>query len=445
MTKMILTARRTSRRQLFSVIALIFATLFVVPRIFAHQTPTTFIDLDINPSRVLMKMEVPIPDLETASGISVAQSTDLKADGLVTPLTEYFLQHIKPMTDGVPLSVDVKTIALGNWKQTATAPFQEITIAIELVPPAGVSTRRFSMNYDAVMHKVATHKALVSIQNDWESGNLSDSQVEARAITVDSNSGTIAPFELNLENGSLWRGFGGMVLLGIQHIKEGTDHLLFLLVLLLPAPLLARDKRWAEFGGSRYSVVRLLKIATAFTVGHSVTLLLGALGLVHLAQRPVEVAIAVSILVSAIHAIRPVFPGKELYVAGGFGLVHGLAFATVLSDLGLGPIPMVISILGFNVGIELMQMFVIVTIVPWLIILSTTDFYDWIRIGGATGASVAALAWIAERASDNSNVISVLVEKVARRAYLAVLMLAVLALLSLAFRYYYRPKEYSTS
>jgi uncharacterized protein (TIGR03437 family) len=90
--------------------------------------------------------------------------------------------------------------------------------------------------------------------------------------------------------------------------------------------------------------------------------------------------IAFSILVSAVHALRPLFPGKEIYVAAGFGLVHGLAFATVLSCLQLNAGPMALSILGFNLGIELMQLFVIAVTMPWLVLLSLTPLYPRVRV-----------------------------------------------------------------
>jgi hypothetical protein len=100
--------------------------------------------------------------------------------------------------------------------------------------------------------------------------------------------------------------------------------------------------------------------------------------------------IACSILVTAIHAIRPIFPGREAQVAAGFGLVHGLAFASVLADLKLTAAPIALSILGFHLGIELMQLFVIVLTAPWLILLSLTPAHRWVRTGGALLAAIAA-------------------------------------------------------
>jgi hypothetical protein len=220
----------------------------------------------------------------------------------------------------------------------------------------------------------------------------------------------------------------------MQHIKEGTDHLLFLIVLLLPATLLINGKQWGRFGGTKYSILRLLKIVTSFTIGHSITLLIGALGWLKLAAQPVEILIAFSILVSAIHAIRPIFPGKEMYVAAGFGLIHGLAFASILANLKLGAGTMALSILGFNLGIEVMQLFVVLITIPWLIILSQTPTYKYVRVGGAIISGVIAIAWILERITQTPNIVSAFVNKATEQARWAILILAALALVSMLLK-----------
>jgi hydrogenase/urease accessory protein HupE len=146
-------------------------------------------------------------------------------------------------------------------------------------------------------------------------------------------------------------GFGGAFRLGVRHIAQGTDHLLFLLALLLPAPLLACGSRWGRGASVRASLLQIVRIVTAFTLGHSLTLALAAIGLVHVPNRPIEVLIAASILVSAVNAMRPLFPGREAAIAAFFGLIHGLAFATALSDLVFDRSYQLASILGFNIGI----------------------------------------------------------------------------------------------
>ena len=109
---------------------------------------------------------------------------------------------------------------------------------------------------------------------------------------------------------------------GMRHIAEGTDHLLFLLALLLPAPLMAVGAHWTGFAEVRTSFLRILGIVTAFSIGHSLTLALAAWGLIRVPSRPIEVLIAFSILISAIHAFRPIFPGREARIAAFFGLIH---------------------------------------------------------------------------------------------------------------------------
>jgi hypothetical protein len=94
----------------------------------------------------------------------------------------------------------------------------------------------------------------------------------------------------------------------------------------------------------------------------------------------IEILIAFSILVSAIHAIRPIFAGKEMLIALGFGLIHGLAFANTLIDLNLDNQSIILSVLGFNLGIEVMQLWIILMCIPWLILLSRTAYYTIFRI-----------------------------------------------------------------
>jgi HupE / UreJ protein len=225
---------------------------------------------------------------------------------------------------------------------------------------------------------------------------------------------------------SPFAGVPSMFRLGMRHIAEGTDHLLFLIALLLPAPLLAVRSHWVTFGGLRHSLIQILRVVTAFTLGHSLTLALGASGLVSIPERPVEVLIAFSILISAAHALRPLFPGREPMIAAGFGLVHGLAFATTLQNLGVGAWQRIASILGFNLGIETMQLIVVAAILPSLILLSRTRAYTVFRFTGALFAGFASLGWIIERLFDVPDFVDVVVDRVAvRGAWIAALLFVI--------------------
>lgn len=127
------------------------------------------------------------------------------------------------------------------------------------------------------------------------------------------------------------------------------------------------------------------------------TLIATALGWISLPRRPVEVLIAASVALSAIHAIRPLAAHGEEIIAVGFGLVHGMAFAGILTDLGLEGSTSLLALFAFNVGIELSQIVATVLVFPSLYIMSRTRSYPRVRVVGASVALVAAIGWAIDR------------------------------------------------
>jgi HupE / UreJ protein len=228
-------------------------------------------------------------------------------------------------------------------------------------------------------------------------GIVPNDPVELGVIRVNPKDSTIAPLLVDISGSNLLTGFMNMVQYGMSHIANGIDHLLFLLTLLLPAPLIATLGRWGGYAGIRPALSKIVKITTAFTIGHSFTLILGSIMHIQLPQQPIEVLIDLSILVSAIHVLRPIFPKREMYIAGGFGLVHGMAFSFTLSHLQLSPGQMAVSLFGFNAGIEIMQLFIIVLTMPFFLMLARTTTYSIFRLVIGAIAAIAALSWLGER------------------------------------------------
>ncbi|QKZ15682.1 HupE/UreJ family protein [Spirosoma sp. KUDC1026] len=391
--------------------------------------PNSVVLLNVHADRIDAEIQIPLVELQSAWGHAVNDSATGLIERLGPQLRAYLKNHIRPQSpDGRFWSVSVGELLVHETQNPIVGVYRELTAQVQMIPPGQEDVRQFTFYYDAVLHQVRTHKILVSVRQDWGRGQLAEAEpVQVGEISLDIVNDRVLPLPVNLDEGSSWTGFLSMVKLGTRHIAEGTDHLLFLLVLLLPAPLLVAANRWGHFGGIGYSLTRLLSIVTAFTVGHSITLLLGSLNWVRLPSQPVEVLIAVSILVSAVHAIRPLFPGRETWVATGFGLVHGLAFADTLTNLQLDAGPMALSILGFNLGIELMQLLVITLTIPWLIMLSRTPAYRYVRVGGALLAGVAAAAWIIERLTAHPNTITQLLESERTRAVWLLVILACFA------------------
>jgi hypothetical protein len=404
-------------------------TLFAVGKIMAHPSPNTLIFLDIKANGVEAELRLPVGELGAAVSPS-APKTAVELLGSFKDSLRFYLQsHITPLSmEGQKWAIEVGEIVLENATNAEErGTLQDIIVKIWLIPPTGAASRQFILNYDVVMHQVVTHSALVSIRQDWETGIVSEHPEEVGIIAVEPRNNQVFPLTVSLESKGLWGGFRSMIGLGMKHIAAGTDHLLFLLVLLLPAPLFVSRKKWAQFGGLRYSIVKLLKIITAFTIGHSLTLILGTLGWIPFSSKIIEIGIALSILVSAFHAFKPLFYNKEIYIAAGFGLIHGLAFSDTLTPLHLDSMQMGLSILGFNIGIELMQLGIMTLILPSLILLSQTKLYPPFRIGGAIVASIAATAWVFERISNTPNFVSLWMGKALPYAPWGIGLLAIVA------------------
>lgn len=386
--------------------------LFILSTIaFSHPMPSSVMLLDVKSKTIHCELQLPLKELQFAVPFDVTINTTHLLKNHEGELSKYILSHFSIQgKSGDKWDVHIDKMNVLKTEQEATGKYEELIVQLVITPKKNNNLREFSIHYDAILHQVVTHRALVIIRQDWENGKIEEDNTEIGAINVDINTLKVSPFKVNLLKGSNWNGFKSMVNLGMKHISEGTDHLLFLLVLLLSAPLLSINNNWIRSGGIKYALIRILKIATAFTIGHSITLIIGAFGLIHLNAKLVEVCIALSILFTAIHAVKPIFPNKEIFVASGFGLIHGLAFATILTDLNLDANKLILSLLGFNIGIEMMQLFVIVIVMPWLLILSTYRIYKWIRIFGATFAGIVSMAWAIERYTGKSNSISTYLE-----------------------------------
>jgi hypothetical protein len=177
--------------------------------------------------------------------------------------------------------------------------------------------------------------------------------------------------------------------LGIEHILEGIDHLLFVFALLVIV------------GGFR----RLIATITAFTIAHSITLAAATLGYVNVPGKPVEAVIALSILflaVEIVHGCRGRVGAAERFpwlVAFTFGLLHGFGFAGALAEIGLPQHEIPLALVFFNVGVELGQLiFVLFFIgVTWLARRAFSFNGTWVRILPAYAIGSVASWWTIER------------------------------------------------
>jgi hypothetical protein len=380
----------------------------------------TIVSLQTNEAQASMRL---IPGVMVAP--SVIAAIDSNHDGVFSASEKQ--AYAQRVLGDLSITIDGKKVLPQSLSWSFPEPAQmreglgeiQIEYRVEL-PPGGSNRVLILMNHhlnptsvylmNAVVPRDRNLRILAQKRNEVQSVYELDYQQAGTADAASRSSTERFHTWLNgIQLASLFH-------LGMRHIAEGTDHLLFLLVLLLPAPLLAVGSRWDRPAGVYQSLLRILGIVTAFTLGHSITLSLAAMNFVHVPARPIEVLIAVSILVSAAHALSPIFPGREAWIAAFFGLIHGLAFAATLDRLGLARWERVAGILAFNLGIETMQILVVAAILPSLILMSQARVYSAVRICGALFAGAASLGWIVDRLFNVEVPVDIIVNAIATHA-----------------------------
>ncbi len=358
----------------------------------AHTTQNSAVFIDIQDQAVGLELHLPLDQLRLALPAELAQQPLSELLPPQTALADYIAAHISAADAQQRYAVKVDSVQLD-----ASAKADHLLAKVRLIPDSG-QVDSFTLDYDVVLHRVVNHKILLNLRSDFKSAVFAQQPQALGVLRYQHHS-----INIDLSQRSWWRGFYSVFQTGLQHIAQGFDHLLFLFALLLPAPLLAQrgtanKLRWSEQRPVWHSIAWIVRLISAFTLGHSVTLALGVWGMLQLPSQWVESVVAVSILLSALHAIRPLFIGYEAWIALGFGLVHGLAFASELHQLGYDWQSLMVSVLAFNLGIETMQFIIVLSVMPSLLLLSRQLWaYHWVRLLGASFAGVAAVNWLLER------------------------------------------------
>ena len=366
----------------------------------AHPMPNTVIAVSLDDRALRLDITLPMPDLLLVLPLAVTPEVGRLTDQQSQVLTAYFSEHLTVTSrGGARQPYAIESFELSEAVDSDVGRYQELTLHVRTAPTTDFDPRDFTLAYDAVIHQVPTHFALVQVAQDFRFGLLAgEPATDIGVIAFDFADNRTPPMVINASQGSIWRGFRSLVSLGFRHVGTGLDHLLFLATLLVVAPLRVVAGKWSLFQGWGYAVRRVLVISAAFTVGHSVALLLGAYDVIPVPRDAVEILVAASILLAAVHAIRPLFAGREWLVAGVFGIVHGLAFSESLIGLNLTPFLKAVSVLGFNIGVEGAQLVVMACAFPVLLI-SRRPMFHTLRIAAMVCAAVLAGFWMVERAS----------------------------------------------
>lgn len=348
----------------------------------AHKPSDSYLTLQINDSNIEGQWDIALRDLDFAIGL------DSNGNGEITwgelrarqsAITAYALPRLQISSEGSLCTSHTQALLTDNHSDGAYA-------VLRFTAKCDRPLSALDISYSLLFDVDPQHKGLLRLQYQDTTSTAIFSRDQSSQY-------------LKLTEISLWRQFIDYIQEGVWHIWIGFDHILFLLALLLPAVLYRKQKQWQAVSGLRPALWDVLKIVTAFTLAHSITLSLATLGVASLPSRFVESAIAASVVLSALNNIFPLIAGRRWMVAFGFGLVHGFGFASVLADLGLPQDALMLALVGFNLGVEGGQLAIVCVFVPLAYNLRNTAFYRHaILYAGSILIALLSSLWLIERA-----------------------------------------------
>jgi hypothetical protein len=349
----------------------------------AHTPSQTYFTLTVAGTNLSGRWDVAIVDLHQGMGLDPTQLRQRRAAELQQREEALTLD----IAAGVELLADGERLRLMATDYT-TLPLNGIEYARLLFEGVGMSRppRVIEINASAAFRIDTNMHGLLRMEHGGRTEVVAfDRQSPAHRFEIGPPSG----------DWSRWLSF---VREGVWHIWIGFDHLLFLVTLLLPAVLKRESNRWIGVERFRDGLINVLKIVTAFTIAHSITLSLATLDIARLPPRVVEPVIAASVGLAALNNLFPQLRAKGWAIAFGFGLIHGFGFAGVLAALELTGGPLASALVCFNVGVEIGQIVVVLAFLPLAFNLRASKVYLTATLKyGSIAIVVLASVWLFQR------------------------------------------------
>ena len=352
----------------------------------AHKPSDSYLTLNVEGAEVRGQWDIALRDLELALGL------DSNQDGAITwgevrsrraELSSYALARLSLTADGDACPAEPGQLQIDDHSDGAYAVLH-FTARCPRIAEELQATYRLLFDLDP------QHRGLLQLR--------CAAMVRTAIFAPDAATQRFA-----LAEPDRLRQLAQYLSLGAWHIWIGFDHILFLLSLLLPAVLVRQGVGWRSASGFGPAFWDVLKVVTAFTAAHSITLTVAALGVVTPPSRWVESAIAVSVALAALNNIYPLVSERRWVLAFVFGLVHGFGFASVLADLGLPRGALLTALVAFNLGVELGQLAIVALFLPLAWWLRDSWMYRRLALyAGSAAVAMLAIAWLLERALDVS-------------------------------------------
>lgn len=369
---------------------------------YSHSPDQSYLYLQIYKAAISGRFEMTAKDMNKALDLNLPDDlTDENIKPYISQIQQYLVSRSKFYADGNNYTVKFKDPTVLDLEEMEDfVRFHFDLEGVKTVPDA------LDIDYNVLFDKDDKHRGMLIIEYNWKAGIVDNEALVSNIFSPENTSE-----QLSLTDASLWKGFVALVKLGVWHIWIGLDHILFIIALILPAVVRRNEEldtpipsksanAWIPVEHFKPAFWYIIKIITFFTIAHSITLALASLNIINIPSRIVESIIAISIALAAYHNITPIFKSKEWIIAFGFGLFHGFGFASVLGEKGLGGDYMILSLLGFNVGVELGQVLIICMVFPILFLIRKMKIYPGVIKYGSMVLIFISIYWFIERGFD---------------------------------------------
>jgi HupE / UreJ protein len=353
----------------------------------AHQTGNSYLTITESTGQLQVEFDFIARDLE-----NLLQADCKPTEVSLLPENLQAMQTCitQALQKSLHLEIDDQDMLLEFGQQSVVMHNDGLYVRQQFTAPTVPPDAKFLViKYEFFAQKEQSGRAFVKIE-------LRNEEISS---VIDQNQ-PIQRFALG--DAKRWSTIGLFTHEGARHIWEGTDHLLFLLSLLLPGLMLtiqpaetpSSRKRWIDSPALRFA----LKVITAFTIAHSITLAFSVFGWVSLPEKLIESMIAFSIMVSALLNLQHRFRFSHWKIAFLFGLIHGMGFANGLKDLGLSSFYFLETLFAFNLGVELGQLSAVTVVaVPVLLLVRQAHAKKRLLTYGSIATFVLASVWLVER------------------------------------------------
>jgi HupE / UreJ protein len=348
----------------------------------AHKPSDSYLTLSLDEARVDGRWDIALRDLDYTVGLDADGNGDItwgevraKRDAIVALATS----HLTLEGDGARCPLAPGDLRVAHHSDGAYA-------VLGFVATCPTAPRVLGVDYELFFEQDPQHRCVTRIDGGGATRTAIFSYGDRRQT-------------FDRETEARGRQLASAIKNGIGHIASGIDHLLFLLALLLPSVLRREPDGWKPVGTFRAALVDVAKIVTSFTVAHSITLSLSALDVVRLPSRVVESGIAASVVFAALNNVIPMLGADRWAAAFVLGLLHGFGFSATLLDLGLPRHSLVLTLFGFNVGVEIGQLAVVAVFLPLAFLARGSRAYRRVAlVGGSIAIALVASVWFLERA-----------------------------------------------